>query len=67
MAGEDLQITSVERVENNLVIRWTGGVGDVVVERASGWPATWEDAGTSGSGEFSEAITAGVRFYRLRD
>jgi len=67
MAEEDLQITSVERVENNVMIRWTGGVGDVVVERASGWRATWEDAGTSGSGEFSEAIAAGVRFYRLRD
>ena len=61
----ELQITSIERVQTNVVMRWSAQ-GLVVVERATGIGANWERVGESAAGAFTNAIETTRAFFRLR-
>jgi hypothetical protein len=61
----ELQITSIERVSTNVVIRWSGQ-GNVGVERAPELNAAWERVAASVDGAITNAITGARAFFRLR-
>jgi hypothetical protein len=65
-AGE-LRITTIERADTNVVIRWTGGQGNVAVETSTTLPGTWVRVGASESGVFTNSVQAGETFVRLKD
>lgn len=62
---ELLEITAVEVVERIVVIRWKGGSSMVTVERSRNLGISWEIAGESANGEFSEEMGTAA-FFRLR-
>lgn len=67
LSETDLEITTVNVVEGNLVIRWSGGDGMVTIERSDTPNGEWQEAGSSGTGEFTERAAGAARFYRLRE
>jgi hypothetical protein len=67
VAASQLLITEIERVEANVIIRWTGGQGSVTVERVREHGAEWEVVGASANGEFSDALQESAAYYRLRN
>jgi hypothetical protein len=62
----ELRITAIERVNTNVVIRWTGGQGTVAVEKALTLPGTWAQVAESGLGMLTNAISDRQAFFRLR-
>lgn len=66
-AAEELRITTIERAGTNVVIRWTGGQGNVVVETSATLPGTWVRAGASESRAFTNSVQVGQTFVRLQD
>lgn len=66
LGAAELRITSIERVNTNVVIRWTGGQGSVVVERGREMAGSWETVGTSASGVFTNSVTREREFMRLK-
>ena len=63
--ASELQITSIERVNTNVVIRWTRQ-GNVAVEKAVALPGTWERVGQSAAGAFTNEIREPRSYFRLR-
>ncbi len=65
--AEKLRITTIERINTNVVIRWTGGSGNVVVETVRVLGAAWEQLGVGAEGIFTHALRNEHAFVRLRE
>ena len=67
LAAAELRITSIERVNTNVVIRWTGTQGDVEVEQSRLVNGGWTTAGRSANGAFTNTIGGDREFFRLKE
>lgn len=63
----ELRITTIERISTNVVIRWTGGQGSVVVEKATTSTGPWALLVETEEDSYTNAIIATPEFLRLKN